>query len=62
MRPPWRSTILRQIASPMPVPGYASLAWRRWKITKTRSAYSGSMPMPLSATDELDVVAVAAGR
>ena len=34
---------------------------RRWKMTKTCSAYSGSMPMPLSAT-ERPIVAVASAR
>ena len=48
--PPWYSTILRHIARPMPVPAYSSLACSRWKITKIRSAYSASMPMPLSRT------------
>ena len=50
MRPPWRSTILRQIARPMPVPSYASRSCRRWNISKTRSRWRGSMPMPSSAT------------
>ena len=50
MRPPWNSTILLQIARPMPVPVYSSLGCRRWKITKIRSAYRGAMPMPLSLT------------
>ena len=31
MVPPWRSTIFRQMARPMPVPSYALRPWRRWK-------------------------------
>src|SRR4051794_36416076 len=38
-----------QSASPMPVPPEASLCNRR-KTPKIRSAYSGLIPMPLSAT------------
>ncbi|OLT46786.1 hypothetical protein BJF88_04080 [Cellulosimicrobium sp. CUA-896] len=38
-------------------PSYTSFACRRWKITNTRSAYSGSIPMPLSATDSSQWVA-----
>jgi hypothetical protein len=37
IRPPWRSTILRATAMPIPVPSYSSRVWRRWKITKIRS-------------------------
>ncbi|CPU65144.1 Uncharacterised protein [Mycobacteroides abscessus] len=33
------------------MPSYTSLACRRWKMTNTRSAYCGSMPIPLSSTD-----------
>ena len=35
---------------------------RRWKMTKIRSAYSGSMPMPLSATAELASCSLVAAR
>src|SRR5262249_24125205 len=38
IRPPWKSTIFLHSASPIPVPEYASLGCRRWKITNTRSA------------------------
>jgi hypothetical protein len=36
--PPWRSTIARQTASPMPVPAYSSGGCSRWKTWKMRSA------------------------
>ena len=52
MRPPWRSTIFLQMARPMPVPGYSFRVCSRWKMTKMRSKYSGSMPMPLSCTEK----------
>ena len=48
--PPWRSTILRQIARPIPVPSNASRSCRRWNILNTRSRWRGSIPMPSSAT------------
>src|SRR5215470_6973018 len=51
IRPPCRSMIFLQIARPTPVPGYVRRLCNRWKMTKMRSAYSGSMPMPLSRTD-----------
>ncbi len=50
MRPPWNSTMRRHRASPMPVPPYWSRRCSRWKTAKIRSAYCGSMPMPLSRT------------
>src|SRR6202012_2429195 len=50
MVPPCNSTIFLHTASPIPVPVYASRPCRRWKITNTLSANSGAMPMPLSAT------------
>ena len=50
MVPPWRSAILRQIASPMPVPSYFPRPCSRSNIVKMRSAYFSSKPMPLSAT------------
>ena len=34
----------------MPVPGYSPRPCSRWKMTKIRSAYCGSMPIPLSRT------------
>ncbi len=52
IRPPWRSTILLQIAKPMPVPGYCVRVCRRSKIRKMRSRDSGAMPMPLSRTEK----------
>src|SRR5579885_2917683 len=48
MRPRYRSTIRWQIASPIPVPAYSSLPWRRLNNPKIRSLYSGLIPMPLS--------------
>ncbi len=51
IRPPKYSMIFRHIARPMPVPGYAARSCRRWKIRKTRSAYCGSIPIPLSVTE-----------
>jgi hypothetical protein len=35
--PPWRSTILRTMARPMPLPGYRPRACNRWNTRKTRS-------------------------
>ena len=49
-RPPWRSTALLAIASPIPVPGYFSGAWRRRNGRKISAACSGSMPIPASRT------------
>ena len=49
-RPPWRSTALRAIASPIPVPGYLSLEWRRRNGRKISFARSGSTPIPSSRT------------
>src|SRR5215213_4396447 len=48
--PPCRSTILRQTASPIPVPSYSVRPCRRWKGVKIRSRYLTSKPMPLSST------------
>ena len=50
MRPPWCSIDLAAHRQADPVPVYASFVCRRWKITKIRSLYCGSMPIPLSAT------------
>ena len=38
IRPPWRSTIFRQIASPIPVPEYSSRVCNRRNGSKIRSA------------------------
>src|SRR5262249_19297051 len=46
--PPCRSTIFLQIARPIPVPGYSARECSRWKRTKIRSTYCGSIPIPLS--------------
>jgi len=50
MDPPWRSTILRHKASPMPVPVNRSESATRWKGWKIRSPYFSSKPMPSSRT------------
>lgn len=50
MRPPWRAAIRRQIANPIPVPGYSASVWSRWNMPKTRSTASAGIPMPLSRT------------
>ena len=47
--PLWFCTIFLQIASPIPVPSYSLLPWRRWKSSNICSAYFCSKPMPLSA-------------
>src|SRR5713226_1198098 len=51
IRPPCCSTIFLQMANPIPVPGYSSRLWSRWKIRKIRSRYFASMPTPLSCTE-----------
>ena len=51
--PPCRSTIFLTTASPIPVPSYSSWVWRRWNISKIRSKYPGSIPIPLSCDREL---------
>src|SRR5712691_10442974 len=53
IRPPCLSTIFLQTARPMPVPGYSSRRWSRWNMTKSRSKYFGSMPIPLSLTENV---------
>jgi len=50
-----RHSIL-QMASPMPLPSYASAVCRRWKMPKMRSNWDGSMPMPLSCTKKAQQV------
>src|ERR1043166_4234879 len=52
IRPPRRSTILLQMASPIPVPGYSVPVCSRWKIAKIRSRCSGVIPIPLSRTEK----------
>ena len=61
IRPPWRSTIVLQMARPMPVPGYSVRRCSRWKISKIRSLYFASMPMPLSRDGEQPLAVLAAG-
>ena len=61
MRPWWRSTIRLQIDSPMPLPGYSSRPCRRLKTLKMRSAWRGSMPMPLSDTRNSHASSLALG-
>ena len=51
--PPCRSTIFLTTARPIPVPSYSSWVWRRWNISKIRSRYSASIPIPLSGDREL---------
>src|SRR5271154_742270 len=53
MLPPWRSTIFLQIANPMPVPANSSRLWSRWNMPKILSKYCGSMPRPLSFTENI---------
>ena len=48
IRPPARSRIRRQMASPSPVP--ETVFWSLLKRPKMYSEYCGSNPMPLSAT------------
>ena len=47
--PRWRSTILRQVARPMPVPSYSLRLCSRWKIVNIWSLNWLSKPMPLSS-------------
>src|SRR5437763_2302882 len=54
MRPPYCSTNRLQIARPMPLPGYSCRLCNRLKSPKMRSANFGSMPIPLSATENTD--------
>src|SRR5918999_4856039 len=51
MAPPSTSTILRQMASPIPVPSLVEGPSRRSKTPNTRSRCSAGMPWPLSRTD-----------
>ena len=52
IRPPWRSTILLADREPDSGSRCTRLrAWRRWKTLKTRSACRGSIPIPLSITE-----------
>ena len=52
IRPPWCSTISRQIARPRPVPrGVSDSVSPAWaNCSKTRAWSSGAMPVPVSAT------------
>src|SRR5256885_7123006 len=49
--PPFCSMILRQMAKPIPLPGYSVRVCSRLNMTKISWQYSGAMPMPLSATE-----------
>src|SRR5665647_224939 len=49
--PPCLSTIFLQIASPMPVPGYSSFLCSLLKTSKIFPEYCGSIPIPLSCTE-----------
>src|SRR3569833_3567593 len=50
IRPPERSTIRLQVASPMPLP-IIFVPWRRLKGSKMADACTASNPCPLSATE-----------
>ncbi len=54
MRPPWPSTIVRQIARPRPVPPLSreSDASTCWKRPKIESSLSAGMPRPWSITSK----------
>ncbi len=56
--PPWRSTRLRTIVRPMPRPPCErSSACRSWtNRSKMRGSTSGEMPMPVSRTEQHDLV------
>src|ERR1700727_3156757 len=49
--PPCLSTIFLQMASPMPVPANSSRLCSRWNMPKILSKYCGSIPNPLSCTE-----------
>src|SRR5271154_7003958 len=53
MAPPCRSTIFLQMANPMPVPANSSRLCSRWNIPKIFSKYCGSIPRPLSWTENV---------
>ena len=53
MLPPCRSTIFLQMAKPMPVPANSSRLWSRWNMPKILSKYCGSIPSPLSFTENI---------
>ena len=50
MYPLWLLTILRQIASPIPVPSYSVRPCSRWKMLKIFSVNFSLNPIPLSLT------------
>ena len=47
------SLFFLQIASPIPVPGYFSLLFNLLNISKILSEYCGSIPIPLSCTENI---------
>src|SRR5580693_436455 len=51
-----RSTIFLQMANPMPVPANSSRLWSRWNIPKIFSKYCGSIPRPLSFTENVHLL------
>jgi signal transduction histidine kinase len=53
MSPPCRSTIFLQMANPMPVPANSSRLCSRWNMPKILSKYCGSIPSPLSRTENI---------
>ena len=53
MRPPWRVTMRRAVASPTPAPANSAGACRRWKAPNNLSAYAMSNPAPLSLTKKI---------
>ena len=53
MLPPCRSTIFLQMANPMPVPANSSRLCSRWNMPKILSKYCGSIPSPLSCTENI---------
>ena len=50
IRPPWRSTTLLAIASPMPVPGYRRACAGAGTCRRSARRAAASIPMPLSST------------
>src|SRR5271170_6829743 len=56
MLPPCRSTIFLQMAKPMPVPANSSRLCSRWNTPKILSKYCGSIPSPLSFTENVHLL------
>jgi hypothetical protein len=56
--PPCLSIIFLQIASPIPVPGYSSFLCSLLKTSKIFSEYCGSIPIPLSFTENTHLLAL----